>query len=210
MSHRGHCEARRPGSKGHFLHRGGGATGSATCPFAQLGKVYKRVAGMLCGELVIPQYRSSVFLYRGRFEQRNVLEWVPKFSPQIRWHYVSHASPFIDLKTCQHLVILWVGQLKIYPLWLFIVQRHLSTLRPISCNPQTLIPSMHCKICTSQKVRPRRRNPCQKHDVYLMASIWQVSRRCRSRYGVDKVIAGEMDLGLAASISACVILEIHE
>ena len=26
MSHRGHCEARRPGSKGHFLHRGGGAT----------------------------------------------------------------------------------------------------------------------------------------------------------------------------------------
>ena len=90
------------------------------------------------------------------------------------------------------------------------VQRHLSTLRPISCNPQTLIPSMHCKICTSQKVRPRRRNPCQKHDVYLMASIWQVSRRCRSRYGVDKVIAGEMDLGLAASISACVILEIHE
>ena len=61
MSHRGHCEARRPGSKGHFLHRGGGATGSATCPFAQLGKVYKRVAGMLCGELVIPQCRSSVF-----------------------------------------------------------------------------------------------------------------------------------------------------
>ena len=74
MSHRGHCEARRPGSKGHFLHRGGGATGSATCPFAQLGKVYKRVAGMLCGELVIPQYRSSVSLYRGRFELLNALE----------------------------------------------------------------------------------------------------------------------------------------
>ena len=119
MSHRGHCEARRPGSKGHFLHRGGGATGSATCPFAQLGKVYKRVAGMLCGELVIPQYRSSVFLYRGRFEQRNVLEWVPKFSPQIRWQYMSLTSPDLDLETCQHFVILWAGQLKTYPLWLF-------------------------------------------------------------------------------------------
>ena len=59
------------------------------------------------------------FLYRGRFELLNALEWVPKFSPQIRWHYMSLASPDLDLETCQHSVILWAGQLKTYPLWLF-------------------------------------------------------------------------------------------